>query len=266
MNHPRINTIKQELKSCSTLILSFPRCGRTWMRFVLGHYIEKNYDVTFTKFLERPRDNGAPRISMRHDFMSTTGHIPWNDYFEIQKNKKFIFSKEIKDKKIVYLFRNPLDVLFSYWPYLQSIPYDNFKCKEYKNIVDFANDPEWGLQIIINFMNEMLDHYYQHTGPKLVIKYEEMKESDSTWKELIQFICGNFDESAYQYAKGLTAFSKMQEKNDASKPAELRFYRKGGSNYINELSEEHQQHLKNWDGLKELEDKIFKLNTSVNEN
>lgn len=262
-DHIRFKIIEQELKECSTLVLSFPRSGRTWMRFVLGHYIEKHYNITFTKFLERPRGNGAPRISMRHDFMSTTGHIPWNEYFEIQKNKKFIFTNKIKDKKIVYLFRNPLDVLFSYWPYLQSIPYDNFKCKEYKDIIEFANDPEWGLQIIINFMNEMIDHYNGYAGQKIVIAYEDMKKDDVVWQKLIQFICDNFDSDSYKYAKDLTKFSKMQEKNDTSTPTNLRFYRKGGSNYINELPQEQQDMLNNWPGLKELEDKIKNLNSVV---
>ena len=261
--YARFKTIEQELNECSTLILSFPRSGRTWMRFVLGHYIEKYYDVPFTKFLERHRGNGVPRISMRHDFMSTTGHIPWNDYFKIQKNKKFIFTDKLEDKKIVYLFRNPLDVLFSYWPYLQSIPYDNFKCKEYKDIIEFAKDPEWGLQIIINFMNEMIEHYNVYAGSKFIITYEDMKKNNDSWKKLIKFICDNFDTVCYNYANELTNFSKMQEKNDSSKPSNIRFYRKGGSNYINELPQEQQDILNNWPGLKELEDKIKNLNNVI---
>ena len=43
MKFARFTRIEQELKSCAFLILSFPRCGRTWMKHLLGYYIEKKY-------------------------------------------------------------------------------------------------------------------------------------------------------------------------------------------------------------------------------
>lgn len=258
MNHPRINTIKNELQSCESLILSFPRSGRTWMRFFVGHYIEKKYDVKFTKFLERQRGD-APRISLRHDFMSTTGHIPWKDYFEIQNKNQFIFTNEIKTKKMVYLFRNPIDVLFSYMPYLASSPYDNFVPKQYKDIIDFANDPKWGMQIILNFMNNMIQHYHDHKGEKFVIKYEEMKNKPQVWIDLLEFLMGDIDHKALKYAKEMTNWNKMQEKNDSSKPKEIRFFRRGESNYIDEANQDQQKILLNWPGLGNLIERIKKL-------
>lgn len=255
MKFTRFNRIEQELESCAFLILSFPRCGRTWMKHLLGHYIEKKYDVPFTKWLDRPRV-GIPRISFRHDFMSTTGHIPWDAYFQIQDKKEFIFTDSMKQNKIVYLFRDPLDVLFSYWPYLQSVPYKNFTPPKYENILDFAHDKNWGLNIIINFMNMQVEHYKQNANNKLVINYEDMKNSKDEWSKLITFIFGKFDDTIFQYADEQTKFSKMQEKNDKSKPADIRFYRKGGSNYINELPKSQQHILKSWPGLEQIKDSI----------
>jgi len=51
----------------------------------------------------------------------------------------------------------------------------------------------------------------------------------------------------------------MQQKNSKDVPDEIKFYRKGGSNYINELPEKEQKLLKNWPGLTE-------LNRRINEN
>ena len=255
MKFARFTRIEQELESCAFLILSFPRCGRTWMKHLLGYYIEKKYEVPFTKWLDRPR-KGIPRISFRHDFMSTTGHIPWDVYFEIQDNKKFIFTDSMKHNKIVYLFRDPLDVLFSYWPYLQSIPYKNFTPPQYENILDFAHDKKWGLNIIINFMNMQVEHYKQNTNNKLVINYENMKNKDTEWEKLITFIFGDFDKNIFLYATEQTKFSKMQEKNDKNKPANIRFYRRGGSNYINELPISQQEILKSWPGLNQIKNNI----------
>jgi hypothetical protein len=256
--HRRIKVLKNQYEGIPFLILSFPRCGRTWMKHLLGHYIAKHFDVEFTKWVDRPR-SGIPRILFRHDFMSTTGHLPWDEYFKIQDNKQFIFTKEMQKQDIIYLYRNPLDVLFSYWPYLQSVPYKNFTPPKHDDIMSFANDKQWGLDIIINFMNLQLDHCEKHTRNKIKLRYEDLKKSDREWKKLIEFIFGDYNEEAYQHAKQETTFAKMQQKNKPDLPSELKFYRRGGSNYINELPEEQQQILLNWPGLQD-------LNKRINEN
>ena len=75
----------------------------------------------------------------------------------------------MEQQKIIYLFRDPIDVLFSYWPYLQGIPYKNFECPEHKNIISFAGEKYWGMDGIINFMNLQLDHHDKHKKKKLII-------------------------------------------------------------------------------------------------
>jgi len=250
--------LKNQYINIPNLILSFPRCGRTWMKHLFGHYIAKKYNVEFSKWVDRPRP-GIPRILFRHDWMSTTGHIPWDEYFEIQDKQKFIFSDEMRKQNIIYLFRNPLDVLFSYWPYLQSVPYKNFTPPQHKNIIDFAQNKQWGLDIIINFMNAQLDHHVQHRGKKIIVRYEDLKKGTTQWQKMLEFIFGSYDNEAFEYAKSQTTFAKMQEKNKQDVPNELKFYRRGGSNYINELPKEQQDILQQWPGLQD-------LNRRINEN
>lgn len=256
--HRRIGVLKNQYMNIPNLILSFPRCGRTWMKHLFGHYIAKKYNVEFSKWVDRPRP-GIPRILFRHDFMSTTGHIPWNEYFQIQDSDKFIFTQEMEKQNIIYLYRDPLDVLFSYWPYLQSVPYKNFTPPKHKDIIEFAHNKQWGFDIIISFMNKQLDHYQQHKNNKIKVRYEDLKTNDSDWHKLISFIFGDCDSTAYEYAKAQTTFKKMQEKNNKDVPDDLRFYRKGGSNYIKELPEDQQKTLLEWPGYKD-------LNRRINEN
>ena len=94
MQFRRYTRIKTELEQCPYLIFSFPRCGRTWIKFLLGHYIEKHFNVPFSKWLHKPKP-GIPSISFRHDFMSMTGNIPWPDYFKVQEQNDFVFTKDI---------------------------------------------------------------------------------------------------------------------------------------------------------------------------
>jgi len=191
--------------------------------------------------------------------MSMTGHIPWEEYFKIQESKQFYFMSEMKKQNIVYLVRDPLDVLFSYWPYLQSVPYKNFTCPQHTDIVDFAKNKDWGLDIIINFMNMQLDHMSQHQGRKLFVRYEELKKDDGAWKDLITFVFKGFNNDSYTHAKEQTTFAKMQQKNKPDAPDELKFYRRGGSNYISDLPKDQQDVLLNWPGLQD-------LNKRINEN
>ena len=228
------------------------------MKHLFGHYIAKKYDVEFSKWVDRPR-SGIPRILFRHDWMSTTGHIPWDEYFQIQDKQKFIFADEMQKQNIIYLFRNPLDVLFSYWPYLQSVPYKNFTPPQHKDIIDFAHNKQWGLDIIINFMNAQLDHHAQHQGKKIIVRYEDLKKETTQWRQMLEFIFGSYDDEVFEYAQSQTTFAKMQEKNKQDVPNELKFYRRGGSNYIKELPKEQQDILQQWPGLQD-------LNTRINEN
>ena len=77
--------------------------------------------------------------------------------------------------------------------------------------------------------------------------------------DLINFIFEDCNKDSLQYAKAQTTWKKMQQKNNKQVPDELKFYRRGESNYINELSKSQQDILLNWPGLQD-------LNKRINEN
>ena len=255
----RIILLRYQYKFCHYLISSFPRCGRTWVKYFLGYYIAKKYKVKFTQRLEVDRFSffaknsykpcNIPLILFRHDYLSVVGNITWGEYFDIVNKNKLLFEEDMEQQKIIYLFRDPIDVLFSYWPYLQGIPYKNFKCPEHKNIISFAGEKYWGMDGIINFMNLQLDHHDKHKKKKLIVKYETFKQGDKEWKKIINFIFGKFNEEAFEYAKEQTTWNKLQPTNPA-------FFRKGRSNYITELQKDQQKILLNWPGLAELNKRI----------
>ena len=264
----RIRILKYQYNNCPYLISSFPRCGRTWVKYFLGYYIAKNYKVKFTQRLEVDRFSffaknsykpcNIPLILFRHDYLSVVGNITWGEYFDIVNKNKLLFEEDMEEQKIIYLFRDPIDVLFSYWPYLQSIPYENFECPKHKNIISFAGEKYWGMDGIINFMNLQLDHHDKHKKKKLIIKYETLKQGNKEWKKIINFIFGKFNEEAFEYAKEQTTWNKLRQENNINVPEKLTFFRKGGSNYITELPKDQQKILLNWPGLAKLNEKIKK--------
>ena len=104
MMHHRINVLRNQYNNCPNLILSFPRCGRTWMKHFFAHYIARQWNVEFSKWVDRPRPGmpGIPKILFRHDFMSLTGHIPWDEYFEIQDSKQFYFEPDVLRQHFIF--------------------------------------------------------------------------------------------------------------------------------------------------------------------
>ena len=109
-------------------------------------------------------------------------------------------------------------------------------------------------------MNAQLDHYDQHKGKKLLVRYEDLKKEDNEWRKMIEQIFGSYadawNKDAFEYAKAQTTFDKMQEKNKADIPDHLKFYRRGGSNYIDELPKQQQDVLLNWPGYKDINRRI----------
>ncbi len=91
------------LENFDNFILSFPKCGRTWLRIALGcvtgcpHIIKKNQLVTNDIY----RIPNFPRFC--HDDSSQVSK-------PLEKDKSFY-----KDKKVVFLTRDPRDVLISYY-------------------------------------------------------------------------------------------------------------------------------------------------------
>jgi hypothetical protein len=88
------------------------------------------------------------------------------------------------------------------------------------------------------------------------VRYENLKKQDREWQKVIEFIFGSFDNPSYDYAKAQTTFKKMREKNKKDVPDNLKFYRRGGSNYINELPKDQQDILLNWPGYRDLNKRI----------
>lgn len=254
--YSRLDQLRQQYRSSEHLILSFPRCGRTWMKLLLGHYISHRDGTPFTKRLEKKG------ILFRHDYMSSAGLIPWPALFKLMDEKKFYFHKEMKNQRIVYLFRNPLDVLFSYWAYLKANSYHNFDptpIRKHEGIVDFAKENYWGLDRIINFMNMQLDHHDKNNNPKIAVKYERFKQDDLEWQRLIKFVLGDFQESSFVFAKQQTEFEKLQNAGIKHKDSDLNFFRKGKSDYVQELSKSDRELLTDWTGLAELNERLAQI-------
>ena len=89
-------------------IISFPKCGRTWLRLIIGKYIQECYglkDVPKSEILELTPlsryKRKIPTIRVTHDD-DPHKKIPK----DIETNKK-----KYRRKKIIFMVRDPRDVI-----------------------------------------------------------------------------------------------------------------------------------------------------------
>lgn len=247
----RKNILKIELQRAEYNLLSFPRSGRTWTRGFLGHYcvraINNQFNHLFTTDKIQPN---RPTIAIRHDYMSFSSKVSDKDFKKLTERKKFLFDDIMHSKKMIYLIRNPIDVMIS-WFYYEN---EHRKNTSFENLLDCCNDSVYGLDHLIKFHNMLLDHHDAHTHEKIIIQYEKLKQGNTEWKKLLHFLNLKTNEQWINECHAETSFQKMHQQD--TKEGNSKFYRQGGSNYIENLSANEKNILENWPGMAALQGRI----------
>lgn len=216
------------------IIASYPRSGRTWVRFFIGSYINHLYglgiDVTWDNFAmlspgylcnERdglllfPKD--VPRVIFSHN-------KPIGRYFP--------------GRKVIYITRNFVDILVSYYFF--------HKHRESTQHIDLSVDDfvreEFNFPEAIDRLN-YFSGQLEKAEAVLMMPYESMRTVPEHWfKKLLQFANYEYDQAAFQKALEHSSFSSMRrmEREQRGYGSEEKFHtRRGGfSEATNYLSEE----------------------------
>lgn len=223
-----INLIKQVyprygLKDSDVILATFPKSGTTWFRFIYGNLI------SLLELDGRLVDYELLNNDLNSSF---DGHI----YPKIKYNKlpRLVATHQIYDERkfgnnrVIYLSRNPLDTLVSYWEYRKGF-------KQFHNEFTFKSlirDEKFGIQAWI-------DHYLNWVAKAdIVITYEDLKRNEM--KEVMKIISlfsidisdKNIIELAIERSKFDTIRSMEEEKGLDTRAKQglkesFRFARKG---------------------------------------
>jgi hypothetical protein len=130
----------------TAFVISYPKCGRTWLRTMLGHYLLNGRPGDPLEIFEICRaDPSLPTI----DF--TSDDRPQHKYFsEVETDKSFY-----RDKVVVFLARDPRDVVVSnYFQFTKRGGRSRAKKDEFAgNLSDFVRYPRGGLPNVVAFYN-----------------------------------------------------------------------------------------------------------------
>ncbi len=112
------------LEKTDHFIISYMKCGRTWLRYIVGSLIEEQFKITNEDRLiytdcYKFKDN-TPIITAYHD-----DNPHQKDANELQKSKE-----EYKNNKVIFMVRHPADVAVSLFYHMK------FRIKKYDGDID----------------------------------------------------------------------------------------------------------------------------------
>ena len=165
-------------------IISYPKAGRTWLRFLIGYYLNKKYnlnlplsDITITRLFYK---YNLPYINFSH----------FGDPHLIKRsNIKEIKFNNLSKKKVVFLYRDPRPQSVSnYYQFFHRGDCLKVKGEIPENNIDkFILGDLGGINSIIDYYNLMYE--YSKNNNVFFLKYEDViKKTNETIKSLFLFL------------------------------------------------------------------------------
>lgn len=201
----------ERVRKADAVIVSYPKCGRTWLRVMISRLYQQIYDLPEDVVIEfdnlHHMDTRVPRLFFTHDthIRDYTGH----------KDTKV----DYHDRKVLILVRDPRDVAvsqFFHWRFrtkawkkdMNDYPPHDAEC----SIYDFARQDTGGLPRIIEFMNiwaRERDRLRAH----LVVRYEDMRsDPHGALAEVARFLGIPADASRIAEAVEYASYENMKKK------------------------------------------------------
>jgi Sulfotransferase domain len=183
------------------IIASFRSSGRTWLRFMLAHYIVRSHQLAITVDTvtcysvcpeldaDRPgladflplRDPGLPRLPL---LMFSHSNVDWLDrIFALAGVLGGSHAGVFRDMPIVFLMRGFYDLLVSNFselavrqrPKFERLQAEGATIAPYLLTDDLDVFVRGRVDALIDYTNAWCEHLPHHHGPALVLTYEQLR-------------------------------------------------------------------------------------------
>lgn len=216
-----------KVREDDVFIVSYPKSGNTWVRFLVGNYITEN-KLDFINSNDFIPDMHAHPEKCE----ALTGQRIMKSHFD--------FTPEFKN--VIYVVRDGRDVAVSYYYFYLKYVFNKENAKpnfhEYSKLfleggIAFGR---WDRHV-----NSWLD---KHPERFLLLRYEDiMDNTEKALKDILLFIYGTYDEERIKKAVEASRFERMAEQEreqrmklprNAASDSSIAFVRKGKPGNYNE--------------------------------
>jgi hypothetical protein len=211
----------KKLQATDAFIVSYPKCGRTWLRLLLGKLLQQQFGFAEDQRLLELRAltaalPGVPTVDISHD-----DYPHWKPADAVERTKQ-----RYRARKVVFLMRDPRDTLVSYY-----FQYTHRGDRKLANdaafdgtISDFIRHRIGGIDSLAAFYNAWAE---QRSAPAgfLALRYEDLHaEPVNALRRLSAFLgFPEAGEETLQRAVSYCSFDNMRrmEKENALQSARL---------------------------------------------
>lgn len=179
-------------KNKKTVLISYPKSGRTWLRMILAKMLV-NLGYNYSKYeMILTLHKGSLKNTLGYNY------------------------------KILFLYRDPRDVVISYYFEMK-----NRKESYHDNISNFLRNKKYGIETHIKYLNNWYNEKDKYID-FMMISYNELKNNTfNTIEKVLKYLNVPYDNEKINNAIEYSSFESMKKIEKGKKKNYLQYY-KGG--------------------------------------
>jgi hypothetical protein len=193
-------------RSTGAYFVGYPKTGTTWVRFLIGHYLQRFCDLDelplfdyYDKYGRCQRACVGPAMHFTHE------PLTWERQTARDLDATSV-TKPYRRRPVVLIARYPLDVLVSLWMqqrFRATSPFEG-------DLPAFVADPVFGLDKLLRFHTLWADEQYRSRGVHL-LRYEDLTaDTSGSMSRLLTFLGIPLHEDALSDAVEAASFASMR--------------------------------------------------------
>lgn len=198
---------------------SYPKTGNTWLRMLLGRYLQRLENLPFLPLLEGTDEE---RRSIGWTIKFSHGPLLWDTQTAVELTDANVCQPYLHDK-VMLIVRHPLDALLSHFMHVHNQAGQHDANSLPATFDAFIRHPVWGVSKYLAYYNLWAARM---PNPRIsIVRYEDMHESpQDTVRRLLDFLKVSIRDDLVTDAISFASFDNMRSMEEKQPPT----YRSSG--------------------------------------